>query len=359
MGWVDAFQEATARTIPATLVRQPRREGASFTADELNLPERMDGDGPLVSVVTPTYGDSHFLPDALESIGAQTHRNLELLIVDASGVEWVEQLADDREWIRYLLQDSVGISAARNDAIEAAAGEFVALLDADDYWHPEKLERQLAALDNGKQLSYCATYVIDLVDEGSVWCRDLNQPSEAVLDRVNGTITAQPSTLVLRRDRFSHRPFDETLDACEDFLFLIEAFAEEPPAHVPDLLCVYRNRGDSITADTNRMYAGKRKAIDRVRAQYPELSESLDRCLAKKEYGIGRRRLEANDRRSARGHLWACLRSNPSNYKAWALLLASLVPAHGARSVRAFQTVHDKVHGKRGQSRPTAMVLES
>src|SRR5262245_10754564 len=100
---------------------------------------------PLVSCIVPVYNGEAFLGEALASIRAQRHRPIEILVVDdgsTDGTAAVVMAAD--AGIRYMRQDNAGGAAARNRGIGMARGTFVAFLDADDLWPPEKLERQIA-----------------------------------------------------------------------------------------------------------------------------------------------------------------------------------------------------------------------
>lgn len=91
-----------------------------------SLPSTLpESDGPLVSVVVPTYEDAELVDAALESIAAQTHSAVEAVIVDSSGVDWLEALAAETDWIRYAYQEPAGLSAARNYGIDLAEGEYV------------------------------------------------------------------------------------------------------------------------------------------------------------------------------------------------------------------------------------------
>ncbi len=102
---------------------------------------------PLVSVVIPTYNYGRFVVDAVESALSQTLPPLEVIVVDDGSTDDTRaRLAVFGDRIRYLFQENGGLSKARNAGIEASRGEWIALLDSDDTWHPEKLEIQLSAL---------------------------------------------------------------------------------------------------------------------------------------------------------------------------------------------------------------------
>lgn len=128
-----------------------------------SLPETLSEciEGPLVSVIIPTYDDAEYLPDALASVAAQTYTSLEVIVVDSSGD--AETIIEDLEWVEYHEQEPRGPAAARNLGIEHAEGDYVAFLDADDRWLPKKLERQVAALEQKDvSLVYHDQYVEDI-----------------------------------------------------------------------------------------------------------------------------------------------------------------------------------------------------
>lgn len=118
-------------------------------------------DKPLVSVIIPTYEDTEYLPDALRSVAGQTYGHVEAIVVDSSGD--AEPIVADLDWVEYHYQEPNGPAAARNLGIEHADGEYIAFLDADDKWLPEKLRRQVARLETSDaQFVYSDQYVHDL-----------------------------------------------------------------------------------------------------------------------------------------------------------------------------------------------------
>src|SRR5689334_9621809 len=113
---------------------------------------------PLVSCVVPVYNGERYLAEALDSILAQTHRPLQAIVADDGSTDGTAAVAaayGDR--VLVLRQANAGPAAARNLGLAAARGEYVAFLDADDLWHPRKLERQLARFRARPQLDYCVS----------------------------------------------------------------------------------------------------------------------------------------------------------------------------------------------------------
>lgn len=341
----SSVESVVEETVPA-LYRRPSPDATPCTAADLDLPEKMDGDGPLVSVILPTYNDEEYLPDAVESVGAQTHRNLELIVVDSSRVSWVEALADDREWVRYLSQDPMGLPRARNDGVDLATGEFIALLDADDYWHPEKLELSLNRLEDEADVVYTEVQKVDLRDDRARSIEYVDQfppGDDPLIERINGSFIAYPSSVVFRRSALPNRPFNESLDAWEDAYFNIETFRNHHPEHVPYPLTIRRIRDDSISNDSEMMVRNKLRGIEMLEDRYPELVEHFDGPRAKNHKRLGRVLLRRDEKHEARRHLAAGLRLEPLDYQLLVMYGASFVPVDGNRSMDVLASLHDAI----------------
>src|ERR1700733_15378431 len=106
---------------------------------------------PKVSVIVPTWNRVSLLGTAIESVLAQTFRDLEVVIVDDGSVDATESLVrrhqQTDERIRYVRQEHRGISAAMNAGIRESRGRYIARLDSDDQWLPDLLETEVAILD--------------------------------------------------------------------------------------------------------------------------------------------------------------------------------------------------------------------
>lgn len=191
----------------------PRQEVAAGPGD----------DPPAVSVVIPTYERAAVLPRAVESVLGQSYGAWELLVVDDGSTDdtgiLMEQYRDPR--VRYLRQPvNRGVSAARNRGLREARGDWVALLDSDDEWMPEKLERQVRHLEGAGPevgLVYCG--VEDVDDRGVL---QVHRPAhrgrlhrELLLENV---LHGGGSSVLLRREAVERvGSFDETLPAIEDW----------------------------------------------------------------------------------------------------------------------------------------------
>ncbi len=133
---------------------------------------------PLISAVIPTYNYGHFVTAAVRNVLAQTYRNLEVIVVDDGSKDNTrERLAPYLDRIRYVYQENQGPSAARNTGIRSATGEWVALLDSDDLWHPRKLELQVKYLQAHPEVGLLGSdRVYDLHGD---WPRVHDEPEDA------------------------------------------------------------------------------------------------------------------------------------------------------------------------------------
>ena len=100
-----------------------------------------------VSVIIPTYQRAHVVGRAINSALAQTYPDIEILIIDDGSTDNTAQVVQGYgSNVHYIYQGNQGRPAARNNGIRHATGEFIAILDSDDWWQPSKLEKQVACM---------------------------------------------------------------------------------------------------------------------------------------------------------------------------------------------------------------------
>ena len=136
-----SFVNEKKQALTYSLELLPMNSNMSTGAD--NHPPVISHQYPAVSVIIPTYDRCGFLRQAIESVLAQTCPADELIVVDdGSTDDTPDMLADYGNRIRVIRQSNRGVSAARNTGIRQSRGQFIALLDSDDYWLPQKLAAQ-------------------------------------------------------------------------------------------------------------------------------------------------------------------------------------------------------------------------
>ncbi len=195
---------------------------------------------PHVSVVIPTYNAAATLGEAIRCALDQTLADKEIIVVDDGSTDATpELLAELGPAIRVIRKANGGVSTARNEGIAAARGEYIALLDSDDTWELDKLERQAAVLDAdpGIGLSHCGVYVCDeelrILDE--MPARVYDDYCEALL-LYSSVVHCSSSTAMIRRDVLEQiGGYDPRFSQCADWDMLLRAslvtgFA---PVHAP------------------------------------------------------------------------------------------------------------------------------
>jgi glycosyltransferase involved in cell wall biosynthesis len=124
-----------------------------------NVSDLSEPEQRLISCIVPVFNGEKFLSAALDSIYAQTWRPIEVIVVDDGSTDGTKDVvAQYAGRLVYVRQQNAGQAAARNRGLAIAQGEFVAFLDADDLWHPEKLARQMACFMARPALEMCITY---------------------------------------------------------------------------------------------------------------------------------------------------------------------------------------------------------
>lgn len=179
---------------------------------------------PLISVVIPVYNGARFLRDALASVAAQTCPDCEVICVDdGSTDESVALLKQAEQPLVLLGQPNAGQSAARNAGVQRARGTYIAFLDQDDCWYPEKLARQAAVLnaDPDVVLVHCEVDTMDhdgqVVGRAGV-SKDLARSLASPLGRLIREPLILPSAMMVRREAFERvGMFDPGLRGFEDY----------------------------------------------------------------------------------------------------------------------------------------------
>lgn len=175
----------------------------------------------LISVIIPTYNRADRVRLALESVLAQTDQNWELVIIDDGSTDDTQAMVQsfDHECIRYIWQENKGVAAARNRGIVESEGKFIAFLDSDDRWEPEKLRAQRSFFEANPDVHICQTEEKWIRNGCRVNPKDKHaKPSGWIFKESLDLCLVSPSAVMMRRDAFDRVGlFDEKLPACEDY----------------------------------------------------------------------------------------------------------------------------------------------
>ena len=195
---------------------------------------------PRVSVIIPAYNRADVLPRAIASVLNQTFTDYEIIVVDDASTDNTRSVAENANGPLRVISHELnrGAAAARNTGIRAAGEAYLAFLDSDDEWMPEKLARQIGLLEGlGTSYDACCSGRI-LKHPGLRYSWERHLPAEEHWTRyllINGCDLSPGSTLVARRRVFEHTGlFDENLPRYEDWDWLLRYVADYDLAIVPE-----------------------------------------------------------------------------------------------------------------------------
>lgn len=298
---------------------------------------------PTVSVVVPSYRDADLATSAIECVREQTYKSWELIIVDGSDAPTLRRVACDDERIRYRYRDPAGISDARNVGVEAADGEYVAFLDADDEWEPMKLERQMSAATRGADFVYTD---IRIAMDGSTRVQSSLPVTDSEHHHIEffreGGIPC--STVLVARELIANRRFDTELQTGEDRHMWIRLLRHASPARIDEPLALYRRRDGSLTDDPDQLYRDERRVIDDLTDRFPELRPYRETQISRAEYKLAKRLLRSGERTAeARRRLIGALCGGFYDPRVIALLAVSLAPVRRTELLRSLERVQESV----------------
>lgn len=226
----------------------------------------------LISVVIPTYNCGKYLIRTIESIFNQTYRNFEIIVVDDGSTDNTEKILEKyngNRQFRYIYQENRGISAARNAGIRASSGEFIAFLDADDMWLPEKLERQISLIIEFPDVGLvgCGYYGIDESGKRIKEIRSSNYLNKELLLNdlmVRNVVTSSGSGALVRKECFDKVGlFDESFRSTEDRDMWFRILKNYDSKYVNESLVTIMARKGSLSKNVSNMKIYQKKFIQK------------------------------------------------------------------------------------------------
>lgn len=235
---------------------------------------------PTVSVIIPTYGHAEFILETLDSVFQQTFRDFEVLVVnDGSPDHTAEVLAPLAQSgrIRYFEQRNQGVAAARNFGISQAAGTYIALLDDDDLWPPDKLAWQVKYLTESAAIAVGGGAEILNQDGGRQKFQETEDVDLSVESFFSGNPFYSPGQVLFRKAGFdSGARFDITLWGVDDLDYWVELAAHGPFKSVGRLALIYRLHDSNASKDKIRMLNNCEKFLEKRSSMLSQ--EQLLRC---------------------------------------------------------------------------------
>lgn len=246
-----------------------------------------------VGVVVPAYNAMATLDETLRSVRAQTHRDLEIIVVDDGSKDSTRDIiaahAVEDKRVRMLTQTNGGVAAARNLGWRACASDLVAFVDADDLWAPDKIEKQLAALHaGGSRVGLVYTWYAQIDAESRIF--DLKHTpkfaGEVLDDLFRGNFVGNGSSPLIRKVALERiGGFEPALRAkgaqgCEDLLAYCRIAELYHFAVVPEALTGYRQLSDNMSSDYGKMLRSWELVAHEMRARHPRHGRVIDTGLS-------------------------------------------------------------------------------
>jgi glycosyltransferase involved in cell wall biosynthesis len=282
-----------------------------------------------VSVIVTTYNTGHLLPRAINSIKHQTHQDLEIFIVDDASTDTTTQVAmklieqDPRIRFKQLETNSGGAAKPKNVALALTTGTYIATLDADDEWLPEKLEKQIKLMDTSPEVGFvgCHEWIVNENNQEKKY-HVPNVPN--VLSRIlESDYMGGGSCMMYRREVFDHLGgFDERLKSGQDWEMRIR-LAQQYPFKIVEgepLIKRYLHQQNIGKMDMQE----KRKDVELIEHIYQQLYNEHPRIYSNKLRYDGTRFLLAGYRIDAWKSFIKSLRHNPLNLKTYLFFFISL-----------------------------------
>ena len=294
-----------------------------------------------VSVVIPTYNRAPFLPQALESVFAQTCQDFELIVVDDGSDDDTPQVVagrDDR--LRYLRLEHRGVSAARNAGLAAASAPYLAFLDSDDLWAPEMLATGIDYMETHPECGLvCSDFAVGETRGGSPpvrWESFLGVGRAQGLvqtagfpELLSGNFVSLCTAVIRTSAAREVGGFDEALPVMEDWDFALRLAARRPIGFINRILAYSRRHGENLSDDRGAMHRAAVQVFRKIESD-PEIARRWRRLLRRRSadahYRLGYWMLYQAEQSQARRFLRESVRRRWWLNRAWRYLVLSLMP---------------------------------
>ncbi len=283
---------------------------------------------PTVSVVIPTYNRAHLTGTTLQSVLSQTYQDFELIIVDDGSIDNTEEVvkAFTDERLRYIRMEKNSGTAGvpRNKGIEASRGEFIAFLDSDDEWLPEKLEKQINKFKSVPPevgLIHSGFYIIREAEKRIIESTPTDR-GDVFQSAVKGSLAVAVGTTLVRKECFQKAGvFDTELLGSEDWEMLIRLARYYQFDFVPEILVKYYVYGAQKSHNLERQIQGYDRITRKYRNYLPKKINS------RRWQYLGTLCCYPGHFKQARRYFAEAIRENPGDIYAYLrFLLCTLAP---------------------------------
>lgn len=218
----------------------------------------------LVSVIIPAYNAELFISETIDSVLAQSYKHIEIIVIDDGSSDNTLAIANTyKDRITILTQKNMGVSTARNYGAKKAQGKWLAFIDADDIWLPNKIEQQLEKIGT-ESWSHTNSYYFGEQQSGDVTRSDLTPQHDGLcLQELLADNFITTSTVLIKKSTFwQYQGFDESLPVLEDWKLWLTISAQEPLHYLAQPLAKYRVFPGSTSRKARKVYPVHLALID-------------------------------------------------------------------------------------------------
>ena len=259
----------------------------------------MNSNLPLVSVIVPAYNAAAFIEQTLDCVLSQTYKNIEVLVIDDGSqdrtTEIVEFIAQRNRRVILLQQSNAGVAAARNLGIKKSRGEYIAPIDADDIWYPQKLEKQVQCiLQSDASVGLVYTWSVTIDEEGLIIGKYYNHNFHDLLTihslqgkiypgLVYRNVIGNASVPLIRRACLEQVGYyntelrDQGAQGCEDWDISLRIAEYYQVWVVPEFLVGYRQVTGSMSENYESMSKSYSLIMAEVQQRHPEIPNTIYR----------------------------------------------------------------------------------
>lgn len=298
---------------------------------------------PAVSVIIPTYNSAAFLQETIESVLGQTYSDFEIIVVDDGSTDETERVMQSfGTRVSYVKQENKGVSAARNQGIKLARARYVAFLDSDDLWVPQKLAEQVPLLDEDPEIglvySDWAVVTEHGVAEPSFHSTRPGASGYVFNELVRTGFILTSGTVVRRSCLDEVGDFDESLSVAEDYDLWLRICYRWKVAVVNKALVTKRSWDGSLSSDLPKTALGRIALFKKALRDIPNMTARsrrlVRRQLALSYWDVGYDCFDRLLLKEARKNLVSSLTLDWRNGRALGCLAASCLPSPVVKVVR-------------------------
>ncbi|NND88735.1 MAG: glycosyltransferase family 2 protein [Flavobacteriaceae bacterium] len=245
----------------------------------------------LISIVLPTYNRKDDVTRAIDSVLAQTYSNFELIVIDDGSNDGTEQaLRTYKESIVYYYQENQGVAKARNFGCRKASGNWIAFIDSDDCWKPEKLAKQMAFIDKYPSIGLCYTDAYRHFPDGSIKGKPERVKKHASICQDFKSVIRDPyfgmPTVMVKKELLKKIDwFDESLKTAEDLDMYLKIASYAMVGYVHEKLVDIYIKDQSL-GSSMQSYEDNLLVLERLVKDQPIVSREIQKVIRQSKHDI-------------------------------------------------------------------------